>query len=290
MFANQGHTDWITISVLLSRLASDIVADHASISITQYRILIRLFMNPDGINVTAIADKLSLSLATITNALNNLEKHKAIQRSYDTSDKRIVYVRITENGRDLIEEIDPAIKELAHEFWSEYTAEELTLTFKDSQSTAMRHNLAYITNETMSVENAYIDSAWVIGVELGRQMKRANISLNEYRLLYLLSEQPEGMRPSDASRRLLLRSNEITVASSKLEHHGRLRREHSNSDRRSSTLFITDEGKRKLERITPQIVDAFRNNICKTNEQSFEHYDNIAHKILRKNQKRHLLL
>lgn len=289
MLANEGHSDWITVSVLLSRSAADVVTRAANISITQYRVLISLYMTPEGMKVSEIAEGLDLSASTITISLNKLEQMKAVTRFYDQKDRRVVHVKITDVGKELIAKVDPGIKEVAHDFWSCYSSEELELTYKDSGSTASQHHLEYVKDGAMSIENAYIDASWVIISALEKLMKRANISLNEYRVLYLLYENEDGMRPSDISRRLLLRSNEVAVAASKLEKHGRIRRERSGEDRRSCKLFITEQGLDKLERITPGVVEAFKNKITKLRVGTFEQYDSIAKKVLAQNYSRHLI-
>lgn len=289
MLATEGHTDWITVSVLLSRSASDAVTRMGGISITQYRVLIRLIMAPDGMTVSAIASELAHSTSAVTIALNGLERKKAVTRAYDSADKRVVTVRITEEGRSLVARIDPAVKQVAHDFWACYTDEELALTYRDSGATAENFNLAYRKDGAMSIENAYVDASWVIVFAITQQLKRANISLNEYRLLYLLYETPDGMRPSDAARRLLLRSNEVATTSSKLERHGRIVRTRSETDRRSCTLSITQAGVDKLKRITPGVVETLRSSIVDLPVGAFEQYEAIARKVLSANRALHLL-
>ncbi|MEE8721971.1 MAG: MarR family transcriptional regulator [Eggerthellaceae bacterium] len=289
MLASAGHTDWITVSVLLSRSASDAVTRMGGISITQYRVLIRLIMAPDGMTVSAIADELAHSKSAVTIALNGLERKKAVTRAYDSADKRVVTVRVTDAGRDLVARIDPAVKQVAHEFWSCYTDEELELTYRDSGATAENFNLAYRKDGSMSIENAYVDASWVIVFAITQQLKRANISLNEYRLLYLLYETPDGMRPSDAARRLLLWSNEVATTSSKLEQHGRIVRTRNDTDRRSCTLTITPSGVDKLKRITPGVVETLRSSIVDLPAGAFDRYEAIARKVLSANRALHLM-
>ena len=290
MLANEGHDNWITVSALLARTASDIVADHGNISMTQYRLLIRLKANDGVCAAKKLAEDLAIAPSTVTGALNDLEPRKAIKRTYTSDDNRVVNVRITEKGLELLEAIDPAICELAHDFWSTYTPEELAMTKEDSINTANNRNLAYVKGDGMSVENAYVDSALVVMQELTRQMHRANISANEYRVLHLLSVNPCGMRPKEISRKLLLRSNEVTVAAKKLADHGRIERLRIEGDRRASQLVITQAGHDKLAKVTPPLVEAFRSGITELAEDAFDYYDAIARKILERSRREHLLI
>lgn len=289
MLANEGHSDWITTVVLLSRAAGVIVHECAGISMTQYRILLRLVMSDGSCTVGTLAQDLDLATSTVTLNVNGLESRKAVKRRYGRSDRRVVHVELSEQGQHLIDLVDPSIQALAHEFWSVYTAEELELTFKDSTNTAVAHRLVYQKDGKLSVENAYVDASLVMINALNRHMRRANISLNEYRILYLLSVNPGGMRPSDVCNSLLLRSNEVAVSAEKLERHGRVARVRSTADRRVNLLVITEAGLSKLGRMTPGIVDTFRTDICDLDDGAFEHYDSISRKVLAFNRGKHLM-
>lgn len=121
----------------------------------------------------------------------------------------MVRVSITDADADLIAKVDPALCQLAHEFWSVYDDNELAMTKRDSASTVLERRLSYMKIDGISVENAYIDSSLVTLASLNAHMLRANISLNEYRVLHLLSRYEQGLRVKDLSLRLLLRSNEV---------------------------------------------------------------------------------
>ena len=188
-----------------------------------------------------------------------------------------------------IAKVDPALCQLAHEFWSVYDDNELAMTKRDSASTVLERRLGYMKIDGISVENAYIDSSLVTLASLNAHMRRANISLNEYRVLHLLSRYEQGLRVKDLSRRLLLRSNEVCVAASKLEEHGRLERVKLPSDRRATCFTITERGTEKLRKMTPAIIDSLQNDITELSENAFDLYDSIANKILAQYRQSHLL-
>lgn len=291
MIANEGHDNWITVTILLAKRAGYIVTERAGISLSQYRLLLRLLAanNANGQTAKALSEELGLSPSSVTSALNDLESLGAAQRREDGRDRRVVRVSITDSGSDLIAKVDPALCQLAHEFWSVYDDNELAMTKRDSASTVLERRLGYMKIDGISVENAYIDSSLVTLASLNAHMRRANISLNEYRVLHLLSRYEQGLRVKDLSRRLLLRSNEVCVAASKLEEHGRLERVKLPSDRRATCFTITERGTEKLRKMTPAIIDSLQNDITELSENAFDLYDSIANKILAQYRQSHLL-
>ena len=291
MIANEGHDNWITVTILLAKRAGYIVTERAGISLSQYRLLLRLLAanNANGQTAKALSEELGLSPSSVTSALNDLESLGAAQRREDGRDRRVVRVSITDSGADLIAKVDPALCQLAHEFWSVYDDNELAMTKRDSASTVLERRLGYMKIDGISVENAYIDSSLVTLASLNAHMRRANISLNEYRVLHLLSRYEQGLRVKDLSRRLLLRSNEVCVAASKLEEHDRLERVKLPSDRRATCFTITARGTEKLGKMTPAIIDSLQNDITELSENAFDLYDSIANKILAQYRQSHLL-
>ena len=290
MIANEGHDNWITVTILLARQAGELVTEYAGISLTQYRLLLRLLAADGGAHTAkALSEALGLSPSSVTSALNDLEALGAIERSEDASDRRVVHVSITPAGSELIANVDPVLCQLAHEFWSVYNENELAMTKRDSASTVLERRLDYMKIDGISVEHAYIDSSLVTLSSLTTHMRRANISLNEYRILHLLSRNSQGMRVKELSRQLLLRSNEVCVATSKLVSHGRLERLKLPHDRRATCFKITELGVSKLEKMTPASIDSLQNDITELSENAFDVYDSIANKILSSYRSSHLL-
>lgn len=59
----------------------------------------------------SIAKQVNLSQATVTSILDRLEKKEYIQRIRSTTDKRKVYVSLTSQGQQLIENAPPLLQE-----------------------------------------------------------------------------------------------------------------------------------------------------------------------------------
>jgi len=56
----------------------------------------------DGITVTNIAHKLNATMAATSKMLRSVEEKGYVERTLDDSDRRVVYIGITEKGADVI--------------------------------------------------------------------------------------------------------------------------------------------------------------------------------------------
>lgn len=60
--------------------------------------ILRILWEEEGLSQSELADRLGLSPATITNALQNMEKADLVRREQDAEDQRISRVYLTESG------------------------------------------------------------------------------------------------------------------------------------------------------------------------------------------------
>ncbi|MFP4346439.1 MAG: MarR family winged helix-turn-helix transcriptional regulator [Anaerolineales bacterium] len=61
--------------------------------------ILRILWEEEGLSQSELADRLGLSPATITNALQNMEKADLVRREQDAEDQRISRVYLTETGQ-----------------------------------------------------------------------------------------------------------------------------------------------------------------------------------------------
>ena len=61
--------------------------------------------------IGAVADAISLSVATVTGILSRLEARGLVERRRDDQDRRKVFVSVTPAGAELLEEAPPALQE-----------------------------------------------------------------------------------------------------------------------------------------------------------------------------------
>lgn len=73
----------------------------AGLSATQFMALNLLPANGDGIAMGELARRMNLKPATVAQTIDSLEARKMISRARGDSDKRMIFVAITREGRDL---------------------------------------------------------------------------------------------------------------------------------------------------------------------------------------------
>jgi DNA-binding MarR family transcriptional regulator len=98
----------------LMRTGSDLLAAFETVlgkyGLSQGRFLVLIVMNrtPDKkINPSSLAAKLGVKKATMTGLLDGLEKDNLVERVSDPGDRRKIGVRLTANGRQLLDEMLP---------------------------------------------------------------------------------------------------------------------------------------------------------------------------------------
>lgn len=82
------------------------------------------------VNMTEIADYLSVPLNTVTGIVSRLEKRDMIKRERDKDDKRIVVVNMTLSGTNFIKEQMKEMEYYFNQVMAELTSEELDITIK----------------------------------------------------------------------------------------------------------------------------------------------------------------
>ncbi len=63
--------------------------------------ILRMLWEEEGLSQSELADRLGLSPATITNALQNMERAGLVRREQDAEDQRISRVYLTETGQEI---------------------------------------------------------------------------------------------------------------------------------------------------------------------------------------------
>lgn len=64
-----------------------------------------------GIRVSELAEKLELSVPSVSRTLNHLEKKGYVTRYEGINDRRITYVCLTDKGRDILEKVDTVMRD-----------------------------------------------------------------------------------------------------------------------------------------------------------------------------------
>lgn len=76
------------------------------------------------LNCTVLADTLQITLPAVTNLANKLVAGGYIERVPADSDRRVIHLRITEQGLKALQELDRQAAQMAGELWSALTPDE----------------------------------------------------------------------------------------------------------------------------------------------------------------------
>jgi DNA-binding MarR family transcriptional regulator len=74
---------------------------------------------------TELADALQITLPAVTNLTNKLVSCGLAERCSCEKDRRVVYMKLTEKGRALLQEIDVKSEEIIRAFWKELSPDEI---------------------------------------------------------------------------------------------------------------------------------------------------------------------
>lgn len=96
-------------SVIAAQLSADLAAlykDRFGISVAQWRILINLAYS-DSQSVRDIQKRVHLDKAKVSRAVSQLEERGLLSKDIDDTDRRLLHLRLTEAGRQMVCELIP---------------------------------------------------------------------------------------------------------------------------------------------------------------------------------------
>lgn len=119
------------LSLLISRSMNRFVVGYAKIldnelTAPQYLIL-QILAGVEKRNCSELAEALDVTLSAVTNLTNKLVGKGYIERMTLDTDRRSVYLRITEKGREFDDRLVMKYKELTENLWSDFTEQEIDL-------------------------------------------------------------------------------------------------------------------------------------------------------------------
>ena len=135
----------------LMRTGSDLLAVFETVlgryGLSQGRLLVLIVMNRtphEALNPSFLAEKLGVARATITGLLNGLETGNFIERVADARDRRRIRVRLTPEGRKVLEKLLPDYYRCMAK---------LTVSLSENERQTMLSLLAKINQKLNSVFN-----------------------------------------------------------------------------------------------------------------------------------------
>ncbi|OME87367.1 MarR family transcriptional regulator [Paenibacillus sp. FSL A5-0031] len=133
--ANEKQNDSLDLFIALSR-ASQWVNAHADRDIrknglnrTEFGVLELLYhRGPQPLQ--QIGEKVLMSSGNITYVVDKLEKKQMVRRRASTTDRRLIYAELTDEGKQFVEDVFPAHEDAIKQAVNGLTAEEKQLASK----------------------------------------------------------------------------------------------------------------------------------------------------------------
>ena len=120
------HAAWYlaTAASYLNQQWTTLCARHG-ITVDQYNALrVLRGVHPEGHPRYEIAARLISQPTSVTRLLDRLERQRLVERVRSSEDKRLSITRITKEGIQLLEELDPEMLSLEESFMNRLTAEQ----------------------------------------------------------------------------------------------------------------------------------------------------------------------
>ena len=251
----RSYFNWVTVlHAEVSNLAY-LFKKNIGINITQATIILILTTFEDGVKMGDLSRFLTLSPNTLTASVNMLEEYGYIKRHRSADDQRVVYIEITEAGRNLL----PGIKE------------SLDLHFKSVAKVINNDEWKFAVDAITSYQNpplidvydeplnTYAGGLIVVRnimLKLSQRAKTYDLSLNEARILFYIACSDEVKNLSDISRKLYIRQNALTIYISRLDKDKLIKRIINNVDKRTTTISLTKKGQDIIDSIY-EVIDKY---------------------------------
>ena len=99
------------------------------ISVPEWKLLGQVYEH-DNLKLNTLAELLSYDPPMVTKQAKSLEKKSLIKRTQDPKDERSKIIAITNEGKQLIEQIEPEVKKTMHQLLNGVSREELLAYIK----------------------------------------------------------------------------------------------------------------------------------------------------------------
>ena len=99
------------------------------INTTEFSVMEFLYSKGEK-SIQEIRDRILLASSSATYVVDNLERKEYVRRIVNQNDRRITYIKLTQAGKDLINDIFPTHKKNTKEIFNDLTNEEL-ITLKE---------------------------------------------------------------------------------------------------------------------------------------------------------------
>lgn len=103
----------------------DEMMKHYEVNYSIYRVLRILRKNPDGVEPSVVANRLTILRQTVTNMVDDLEKKGLVTRVPHPNDRRRIYIMLTESGARLAQKLIEEMTSLEEDVLKKFSKSEM---------------------------------------------------------------------------------------------------------------------------------------------------------------------
>lgn len=106
------------------RLSPELTAD-LTVPLTRQQFYMLYFINEKGTcKVTDLAETMEVKPSAITVMIDRLIKHGVADRRHDEIDRRVVWIELTDKGRDVLEEVNRSRKKMIRGYMADVDSDQ----------------------------------------------------------------------------------------------------------------------------------------------------------------------
>lgn len=256
--------DYLTMMDTLAKSMTRTLEEVCSLTLLQYRILIRLLDRP--YRTSELADILQVRTSTISTAIAKLASRRLITRQEDPSDMRVVDLEISRAGRTMIARADEALESVISTYWNSLSQEQLRAAMESSISAVERHSIPRFDEGTLRIDTALLETVAISRSLTSHCLEREGLTTNDYRIMLALKVMGSSCCGADIAKFLFLNSCDITSSLKNLEALRYITRKRDQRNRRMRPITLTPLGETRTSELLPPVFDALHET-CHSNDE-----------------------
>ncbi|MEO0472795.1 MAG: MarR family transcriptional regulator, partial [Bacteroidota bacterium] len=92
--------------------------------------IIRYLLENDQKKMKEVGEYFNIKLSTLTSTIDKLEKNKLVKRKNSKNDRRVIYIKPTAKGQNLVDDLSGSMRNLSEEMIRETKAPEFDSIIK----------------------------------------------------------------------------------------------------------------------------------------------------------------
>ena len=272
-------TNQITMVLLFCQAVEHAAAEQGLNSGREYLLLKRI-ARKDGSSERNVANSMNMQVSSASGMLNFMASKGLIRFDRSQDDGRRIRCHVTDAGLDLISRCEQSIDERIDDILEPVAVGKRSFLDMGMVATAISLRRADCDERGFNRSSAYAESCLRFRRKLIEITRSFDSSLNGFRLLLLLGEYPDGMRPKDACSRLLLRKSTLSSVANTLVRRELVDRTVDTRDKRTQILRNSKTGENLAARIVVPIENHFMFGPKNSDKQERTMYGRVAEDIV----------